>query len=167
MTIKISQRMILALGFALCVTLIAIALYFQYGLGLEPCPLCILQRIVVMALGLVFVIAVLHNPSLRARRVYGILIILIAGLGLGIAGRQVWLQTVPQANLGGCGVGLDYMIETFPLSKTLELVFRGSGDCSEVQWIFLGLSIPAWMTVVFAGFIVLGALLASSRTFAR
>lgn len=166
MQLNLSQRTVFTLGFLLCVTLIATALYLQHADGLEPCPLCILQRIAVMGIGLVLLAGALHNPRAWGGRVYGVLTLIIAGAGLVVAGRHVWLQSTPR-NAAGCGIGLEDMIDMFPLSKTLELVFRGSGDCTDTLWTFLGLSMPGWMIVVFSGFAILGILLAFARAFSR
>lgn len=166
MQFRLSQRTVFTLGFVLCVALIATALYLQHAGGLEPCPLCILQRIAVMGIGLVLLAGAVHNPKAWSQRVYGVLTLIIAAAGLVVAGRHVWLQSTPR-NAAECGIGLGDMIDMFPLSKTLELVFRGSGDCTETLWTFLGLSIPGWMIVVFSGFAILGILLTFFRVFLR
>ena len=166
MPLRISQRTVFTLGFLLCAALIATALYLQHAGGLEPCPLCILQRIAVIGIGLVLLAGALHNPRAWGVHVYGVLTLIIAGAGLAVAGRHVWLQRTPR-NAAECGIGLEDMIEMFPLSKTLELVFRGSGDCTETLWTLLGLSMPGWMILVFSGFVILGILLASARVFSR
>jgi disulfide bond formation protein DsbB len=127
------------------------ALYFQYVKGLEPCPLCVAQRLCVIIVGLIALLALLHNPRAeRARRVYlGMgLIPLIAGIM--VAGRHVWLQSLPPERVPECGPGLDYILDNFPLSDALGLIFKGSGECAKVDWTFLGLSMPAWTLLVFA-----------------
>ena len=145
-----TQRKLFLAGSLGCGVLIATALYMQHVMGLEPCPLCILQRVAVIGMGAVLLVAALHNPVGRGRRVYTGLTALVALFGLVTAGRNVWLQHLPPDRVPDCGPGLDYMLEVFPLSRTLELVFRGSGECAEVQWTFLGFSIPEWMLPVFA-----------------
>lgn len=149
-----SHRMIFFSGFLVCAGLIGMALIFQHLMGLEPCPLCILQRVAVMATGGVLLLAALHNPGKTGRRLYGLLALISSGTGLAIAGRQVWLQHLPPDQLPDCGPGFDYMLEVFPLGKALELIFKGSGECAEVQWTFIGFSIPEWMMVIFAGFML-------------
>lgn len=149
-----SQRWLFAGGFALCVVLLATALYFQHVMGLEPCPLCIFQRIFVIALGAIMLVAAIHNPGRLWRRVYGAGMLVFALLGVVVAGRHVWLQSLPPDQVPECGPGLEYMLQSFPLVQALELVFRGSGECAEVQWTFLGLSIPAWTLVIFAGILL-------------
>lgn len=158
-----SQRMLFFAGFLGCVLLIGIALYMQHGLGLEPCPLCIVQRVAVIGIGVVLLVAALHNPAGWGRRVYAGLAALVALVGLATAGRNVWLQHLPPDRVPDCGPGLDYMLEAFPLSRTLEMVFKGSGECAEVQWTFLGFSIPEWMLLVFGFYLLAGIYLALAR----
>jgi disulfide bond formation protein DsbB len=157
-------RTLYALGFMMCVVMIGTALFFfQRFLGLEPCPLCILQRVVVMSLGMVLLVAAIHGPNGWGNRIYGGLITLIAGSGAAIAGRHVWLQSLPADQVPECGPTLDYILETFPLSKALQLVLHGSGECAKVEWQFLGLSIPGWTLIAFSGFILFGLMLLLRR----
>ncbi len=155
----VSQRKIFAGALLAAVALLASALYFQYVQGLEPCPLCILQRLALMALGLIALAAWIHNPPPLARRIYGLLMLLSAAAGAGIAARQVWLQHLPADQVPACGPGLDYMLEVFPLGEALAMVLRGSGECAEVSWRFLGLSMAGWMVLVFAGYLLFSLLL--------
>lgn len=143
--------------------LMGIALYLQHVEGIDPCPLCIFQRVFVIAIGAVALLGVLHNPYLAGRRFYAGLIGMLAVAGGAVAGRQVWLQHLPADQVPECGPSLDYMLEAFPLSETLQLVFRGSGECAVVDWTLLGFSIAEWMLVVFAGFLLYAIALASSR----
>ncbi|HSW52059.1 MAG TPA: disulfide bond formation protein B [Sulfuricaulis sp.] len=154
-----SQRMIFFGGFLVCAALMAAALYFQYGMNLEPCPLCIFQRVFVIVTGLILLAGALHNPGRIGRRVYGGLVALAAALGAGFAWRHVWIENLPVDQLPGCGYSLNDMLETFPLLKTLRLVLEGSGGCGEITWSFLGLSMPSWTLVFFVGFILLGLML--------
>lgn len=155
-----SPRALFTAGFVLCLALIMIALYFEFGMGLEPCPLCMFQRVFVVVVGILFLIAAIHNPHGWGRRVYGVFVALMSGLGAAVAGRQVWLQSLPPDQVPECGVDLDYMLQAFPITKTIRLVLRGSGDCAEVVWTFLGLSIPGWTLIIFSGITVFGLLLA-------
>lgn len=156
-----TPRLVFLLGFLASCALIATALYMQHVLNLEPCPLCIFQRLFVMAIGGVALAGALHNPRLLGRRVYAALLALLALGGSAVAGRQVWLQHLPADQVPECGPGLDYMLETFPLQETLNLVLRGSGECAKVEWTFLGFSIAEWMLVVFAGYLVFAVILAN------
>jgi disulfide bond formation protein DsbB len=157
--LNVHQRRLFAAGVVFCLALIATALYFQHVMGLEPCPLCIFQRIFVAALGVVMLMAAIHNPGNLGRRVYGGLILVVSALGAGVAGRQVWLQSLPADQVPACGPGLEYILETFPLMDALKLVFEGSGECAEIQWTFLGLSIPGWTLIMFTALAVFGLLL--------
>lgn len=160
---NLNQRRLFAAGVVFCLALLAAALYFQHVMGLEPCPLCIFQRVFVIALGAVMLAAAIHNPRRFGRRVYGGLILVFGGLGIVVAGRHVWLQSLPADQVPACGPGLGYLLETFPLMDALALVFEGSGECAEVQWTFLGLSIPGWTLIVFLALTVFGLLLLLSR----
>lgn len=157
------QRPLFLGAFLVCVALMATALVMQHVLKLEPCPLCVFQRMFVIALGITALIAAVHDPGLTGRRVYGVLVVIFGVLGLIVAGRHVWLQNLPADQVPECGPGLEYMLETFPLAEALSLVFRGSGECADVQWVFLGLSIPGWTVVIFTAFTISGVLLIATR----
>ena len=158
-----TQRRLFLCGALLCAILIAVALYFQYVLGLEPCPLCIVQRALVIALALLMGVAAVHDPGRVGRRVYGALTLLLAAPGAGVAGRHVYLQNLPPDQVPECGPGLDYILHAFPPGEALALILRGSGECAEVQWTFLGLTIPGWTLVVFAGLALFGVFLCAVR----
>lgn len=131
-------------GFLVCAGMIAFALYLQHFQGQEPCPLCILQRVTWIALGFVFLVAAIHGPGRAGALVYGALLFIIVAVGVGIAGRHVWLQHLPRDQVPACGPDLDFMLEQFPLSETLRRVLSGTGECAETGWTFLGLSIAGW-----------------------
>lgn len=162
----ITHRHLFFLAALACAGLMAFALFLQQVLHLEPCPLCIFQRVFVMAIGAVALVAALHNPGLLGRRLYTGLMGLLAIGGGAVAGRQVWLQHLPADQVPECGPGLEYMLESFPLNETLRLVLRGSGECAKVEWTFLSFSIAEWMLVVFAGFLIYAIVLAGAKTFA-
>ncbi len=145
-----TRRIVNGLGAAGCVGLLLYAiLYLQEVLWLEPCPLCIFQRIAFMVLGGIFLLAALHAPRGGGRNVYAVLIGLAALIGAGIAGRHVWLQFNPPEGMASCGAGLNYMLETMALPDVVLKVFQGNGDCGAIDWTFLGLGIPAWSLVCF------------------
>ncbi len=141
---------------ASCLGLLGIGLYLQHGLKLEPCPLCILQRVAFVAIGMTAMLAFLHNPGAMGRRFYGLLMMLFSLAGAAVAGRNLWLQSLPPDRVPECGPGLDYMLETFPLAKALPMIFQGSGECAKVEWTMLGLSIPAWAMGWFVVFFLAG-----------
>lgn len=147
-------RTAFSIAAVICAAFIAFALYAQYQMHLDPCPLCIFQRMVVIALFIVFVIAAIHAPRGNGRRVYGVIATLVAAVGMGISGRHVWLQHLPADQVPACGPGLDYMFDSFPLAKTLKMVFTGSGECAKVDWTFIGLSMPEWTLIWFVIFAI-------------
>ena len=130
----------------------------QHFDGQDPCPLCLVQRGFYFGLLFVFVAAAIHGPGIVRSIVYGTLGFLLAAGGAGTAGRQVWLQHLPPDQVPKCGPDLYYMIDHFPLGKVVANLFRGSGQCAEVTWRFLGLSIAEWSLMCFAGFGVLALL---------
>ena len=158
------SRLVFALPFAGCVIAMAVALqYFQNILGLAPCPLCVVQRLVFIVLGLIFLLATLHNPQNVMRNVYKILTMLTALIGASISGWHVYLQNLPPDQTPECGPGLDFMMEVMPLTEVITKIFTGSGECSEILWQFLGLSIPAWTLVAFAAFAIYSLVLLVKR----
>ena len=145
---RITRRNLLLTGFLCSVLLIAYALYSQYVLGLEPCPLCILQRVAVIALGLSFLLMALKHPQTKQSKFFAsLLFTIISSAGVGIAARHVWLQNLPPDKVPGCGPGLDFMMANFPLSEVFQMVFSGSGECAEISWSFAFLSMPAWVII--------------------
>ncbi|MXZ81863.1 MAG: disulfide bond formation protein B [Gammaproteobacteria bacterium] len=142
-----NQRSYCLFGFLCCAGLVGAALYYQHVDGLEPCPLCIFQRIAFILMGAVFLIALVHNPRRTGMSIYGALAAVIGVCGLAIAARHVWLQNAPEDRVPECGPGLDYMMEVLPFRQMLEKVLKGSGECAEVVWTFLGLSMPTWSLI--------------------
>lgn len=151
-------------GFAVCAALLSYAVYAQYGQMFEPCPLCIFQRVALMATGLVGLVGGLHAPRAAwGRRVYGLLAFLAAGTGAAIAGRHVWLQHLPPDKVPECGPGLAYMIDVLPSwADVVRKVLQGSGECAKVDWTFLGFSMPEWTLLCFV-LLATGALVAGFR----
>jgi disulfide bond formation protein DsbB len=159
MTIPLSPRLCFLAGFLFCLGLLITALIFQFSGGLEPCPLCISQRIMVLVVALVLLTAVLHNPgSVTGIRLYAIAGGAAALAGAGVSGRHVWLQHLPADQVPACGPGLSYMFQYFPLSDTLKAMLSGTGDCAKVDWTLLGLSMPAWVLLCFLGLAALSLL---------
>jgi protein dithiol:quinone oxidoreductase len=135
------------LGFVACAGLLAYAYYAQVVMHLDPCPLCIFQRIGVFALAVVFLIAALHDPAPLGRRVYAVLLALAASATIGIALRHLYIQSLPPDSVPACGASLDFMLKVFSLSEVLVKVLTGSGECAKVTWQFLGLAMPAWVLI--------------------
>ena len=158
-----SYRMGAALGAAVCAGLMAFAYYLQYVKGLEPCPLCMVQRGFFYAVMALFILAAIHGPGRTGAIVYSSLIALFALGGAATAGRQVWLQHLPPDKVPQCGPDLAFMLENFPLSRTLEKLFYGTGECAVVDWSFLGLSIAGWSLVWFIALALYAAWLAFRR----
>jgi disulfide bond formation protein DsbB len=146
------------IGFLWCVALMAYALFVQYRLHDDPCPLCILQRIAVIAAGVVFLVACLHDAGRIGGRVYALLIWIVVLIGAGIAARHVWIIAQPPGTVSECGASLDYMMDVLPLREVLAKVLSGSGECAKVAWRFLGLSMPAWVIVNLVAMGMLGTL---------
>lgn len=127
------------------------ALYLEHFKGLEPCPLCIFQRVGLMAMGIVALIAFLHNPVSNAfKRVYAFLATLGVLWSVGVAIRHVWLQTLPPDQVPSCGPGLNYLLDALPLKTVLQQVLQGSGECAAIHWTFLGQSLPVWSLAYFS-----------------
>ncbi|TFY99442.1 disulfide bond formation protein B [Ramlibacter henchirensis] len=141
--------------------MLAFALYLQHGVGLEPCPMCIVQRYALILVG-VIAGASAAIPRRGAWITGSVLALAASGFGAFVAARQSWLQWHPP-EIVSCGRDFYGMIETFPLKRAIPMIFRGSGDCTKIDWTFLGLSIANWSFVAFVGFaLVLIALLARS-----
>lgn len=144
-------RVISGLLFLASVIGMAFALYLEHGQGLEPCPLCIFQRIGLIGLGIISLIAFLHNPVSRGfKRGYAFLGALSILWSAGVAARHVWLQHLPPDQVPSCGPGLDYWLDTLPLKSVFEQVLKGSGECAKVDWTLLGQSLPVWSFAFFA-----------------
>ena len=152
-----------AVGALICAGLLGFALYLQYYQFQDPCPLCILQRVAFIALLIVFMVAALHGPARLGSFIYSFFLIVIALVGGSVAARQTWLQHLPEDRIPACGPGLDYMLNRFPLSLVLQKIFKGSGECAEVGWRFLGLSIAEWSLLWFIALAVWAVLIAIIR----
>jgi disulfide bond formation protein DsbB len=148
--------LIFSLVFCVCVALLAVAFYMEYVMGLEPCPLCWLQRYAFLAVALVSLLAAIHDPVGLGGRIYGFFLALFAGAGLGLAGRQLWLQSLPEDQVPACGPSVDYLLDILPLFEVLSVAVKGTGDCAKVLWSFLGLSIAGWTAVFFVLMLLAG-----------
>ena len=149
-----STRMFFLTVMFSCIALMVFGLYLEYIQGLEPCPLCVFQRIAYILIGLIALIGATHNPKDLFLVIYKFLIIITAITGALIAGRLVWLQHLPPELVPECGPGLDYMLNVFPLSDAIKMILSGSGECAEVKWRFIGFSIAEWSLIMFIGITV-------------
>ena len=149
-------------GFLICAGLLAYALYAQFHLGLDPCPLCIFQRIGIAALGVVFLAAALHNPRGGGTRAYATLIGIAALATVAVAARQLYIQHLPPGAIPSCGAPLSMMLKFMPLTAVIRKVLTGSGECSVINWRFLGLAMPAWV-LIWAAFLGTVGVIANAR----
>ncbi len=150
----LTSRLFYLFLFTVCLSLLGFGLYLEHVKGLEPCPLCAFQRMAYIAISIIALISAIHNPKNVFRIIYNILLIIVALIGAGIAGRQTWLQHLPPELVPECGPGLDYMLEVFPLGEALKMILSGSGECAEVQWRFIGFSIAEWSLVCFSMIVI-------------
>ncbi|MDP9015003.1 MAG: disulfide bond formation protein B [Pseudomonadota bacterium] len=139
------------LGALACAALLAYAYYAQFVMHLEPCPLCIFQRVGIFGIGIVFAIAAAHDPASWGRRVYAGLLALASFATIGVAARHLYIQSLPPGTVAACGASLDFMLKVFPLTDVLVKVLTGSGECAKVEWRFMGLAMPAWVLIAAVG----------------
>ena len=150
------RRVAFFLGFLVCAGLMGWAFWLQYVQGLEPCPLCLLQRVAVIAIGLIFLVGTFHEPGRVGAWMYALLLLVVSGIGAALATRQVWLQSLPKDQVPACGMGLSYMLDTMPFVDAIRRVLEGSGECAEKAWEFLGLSIAGWTLAFFVAIAFIG-----------
>ncbi len=148
-----SRKFFIAI-FTICIGLLIFGLYLEHVLGLEACPLCIFQRIAYTAIIFIALIGAIHNPRNLLQNIYKLLMVISAITGAAIAGRQIWLQHLPPELVPECGPGFDYMFNVFPFGEALKMIFTGSGECAEVKWRFIGLSIAEWSLIMFIGILI-------------
>jgi len=154
MTALLTPRRLGLAGFIMCVFAMASALYLQHFGGLDPCPLCTFQRVGFVSAGLIFLVGALHNPGIIGRRIYAALAGICALYGAAVAGRHIWLQNLPADKVPECGPGLDYMLDVFPMRDVLAMVFSGSGECADIDWTFLGITLPELALLGFVALLV-------------
>lgn len=161
---RIPDRVHHLAGFLFTAMLLATALWFQFQDGLEPCPLCISQRIAMLGTGLVMLAGVLHNPEKTGMRIYAGLALAIALAGACISLRHVWLQHLPPDEVPACGPGIGYMFDNFPMADIIKAMLNGTGDCAKVDWTLLGFSMPAWVLLCFLVIALWNGLLFAPKT---
>jgi disulfide bond formation protein DsbB len=152
-----NRRLLNFAGFIACAGMMGFALYAQHVMFLDPCPLCVFQRIATILTGLVFLAAALQNPGQLGSRIYSGLLVLTAGFGVAVASWHVRLQNMPADEVPGCGPGFEYIMDNFALFDALSMIFQGSGECADVVWRMLGLSMPTWVIIGLGGLLIAGA----------
>lgn len=160
-TIFSARRFHGVIGFAAFI-LLGVAFYMEYQMGLEPCPLCMLQRIVLLIIGVVSLFSAIMS-SQRLRKWLSIVVVILSLLGAALAIRHLYLQNLPIDALPACLPGLSYMIDAFPWQDVAKAMIMGTGDCGEVVWTFLGLSIPGWTLIAFLGMAIINGFIAFRR----
>ncbi len=146
-----TARLANLLGFIACVGLLSYAYFSQFVLHLEPCPLCILQRLGVFAMGVLFALAAVQGPVRWGRKIYAAALALAALATAGVAIRQLYIQSLPPGTIAACGATMDFMLKVLPLKEVLIKVLSGSGECAKVDWRMFGLAMPAWVLMAVVG----------------
>ncbi len=149
-----NYRLLSLLGFLGCVFGMAFALYLEHVKGYEPCPMCIFQRVAMIGAGLFFLLGALHGPKAGGRWAYAVLAAIASGIGAFIAGRHVWLQSLPEDQVPACGPALDYLLDMMPIMEVVRMVLEGDGNCAKIDAQWLGISLPGWTLVAFIGFVL-------------
>lgn len=148
-----SSRWLYLLGAIVVAVMFGFALYLQYALRQDPCPLCMVQRVIFIAIGSVFFVAALHNTKTLGNYIYSGLIVLLSLTGVAVASRHIWIQHLPKDQVPGCGPGLDFMLKNFPMADVWQELMHGTGECAEKGWTLLTLGIPEWSLL---GYLLLG-----------
>jgi protein dithiol:quinone oxidoreductase len=143
----------LAIFLSVC-SILLIALYSVLAMGFEPCPLCITQQFFFLLVGLLSVIAFIHNPNVRGTRLYAVFIGVAAVAGASVAARQLWLQSLSEDLVPACGPSLEYVLNVFPFNDLLKALFMGDGNCAEIHWTLMGLSMAGWAFFWFSIFLL-------------
>lgn len=151
----LSPKPLFVYGLFLVLMGMGFALYLQFFQGLEPCSLCVFQRLAYIAYGLIALVAIIHHPKGWGGRIYAFLQIPVAILGLTIALRQIWIQSLPLDQVPACGPGINYLLQEFPLQKVAQIVWAGSSDCAIVTWRFWTLSMASWSAILFCVLLII------------
>ncbi len=155
--LAISQRTIHATIVLISITALSIAfLYMERHLGLAPCPLCVVDRLLLCVIIAFALAGYFHNPDALGQRIYSLFHLVFSASGIAVAARHIHLQTLATTQTPDCLPDLDYMLETFSWLETLAVIFNTSGECASVQWTFLGLSIPQQTLLLFIALFILG-----------
>jgi len=154
-----NSRLLFLLIFIGCISVLGTAIFIEPFKSMDPCPMCMMQRVVFSGLGILALIAVLHNPAYIGQKIYSVLLAITAIGGASISIRQLWLQSLPEEQVPACGPGIDYMLDVFPLLEVIEMSLRGTGDCAKVQWTLFNISIPGWSLLAFTGMSIIALII--------
>ncbi|MGU9977677.1 MAG: disulfide bond formation protein B [Candidatus Oxydemutatoraceae bacterium WSBS_2016_MAG_OTU14] len=155
-----SPRTLLLVGASVCtLSLLFAYFYLEKTLGLAPCPLCVFDRLVFALLAIFFFIGFIHNPQQLGQRLYASLAIVLSAIGIGLAARHIYLQNLPPDKVPGCLPDLGFMLDEFPLLETIQTVLSSAGECAEIDWTLLGMTIPQQTLLVFILVAVLSLIL--------
>ncbi len=155
-----TPRLISLTGILLAIVSMVFAVgYLQLMQQLEPCPLCILDRAVVIGLGVFFLLALIHHPAITGRRIYAAITAILSATGIAICARHIWLQNLPEDQVPECGAGFWYMLDSMPFTSFLDTILNGSGECADIQWQFAGFTLPEATMGVFIVFLLLSVAL--------
>lgn len=157
---KLTNSLIAASIAIVAISLVLVAAYVEPFASMNPCPMCMMQRAIYLTTAGFAILALLSIKNTLLKSLFAILGFLSATTGVAVAARQVWLQHLPKDEVPACGPPLEYMIEVFPIMEVLQSMLMGTGDCAEIQWQWLGLSIPAWSIFAFTGLAIAHLMLA-------
>ncbi len=158
--LRLSNRWLYLGGALYASGLMAFGLFLQYVKHQDPCPLCMVQRVVFIVMLVLYALAALQGPRRTGERIYASLIMVLALCGAAISARHIWIQSLPKDQVPACGPGLDYMLETMPMGELIKQLIHGSGECAEKGWTFLTLGIPQWALLAFLALGVWSVLIA-------
>ena len=150
-----SLRLTFLIIFLGCCGLMGVGFYFQYVEELYPCNLCLTQRLFIVLVGITGLLAFIFNANRAGRIVAAVFGGIFAVIGGAVSSRQIWLQSLPEDQVPACGPDFAYLFESFPFMDAVSVMFRGDGNCAEVVWTFLGISIPGWTLVAFIGLLLI------------
>jgi disulfide bond formation protein DsbB len=163
MKVFFASRALFIYGLLLVVLSLSYAIYLQFFKSIEPCSLCVFQRLAYVVYALVVVVALIHHPERWGLRVYAFITLLPLSLGLLLSVRQAWIQSLPADHVPGCGPGLNFLLQEFAVSKVVRVVWAGSSDCAIVTWRFLNLSMAVWSALLFCVLILLSLIVLLRR----
>ena len=161
---RLSNRWLYLAGALYASGLMGFGLYLQYVKHQDPCPLCMVQRVIFISILALFLLAALHGPGRIGQRFYAALIGLLSLSGIGVAMRHIWIQHLPADQVPACGPGLDYMLDTMPMSRVLKELMHGSGECAAKGWSFLTLGIPEWSLLCYVALGVWAVMIALRKS---